>query len=813
MGTKGSNKVKTISCVDILRYTGSKQCPAMQAYVADGYETVMYYLPRGSFYDPDLKLDEEYESLTNNPGIYCLINSHPDVDSGATAEQNISIYVGKADMGSDGRALYKRIAEHLNKNDAHIDWDVALAFSNKSCGNSWDAAVTKSIEATLIDELRAKTPYVQIIQDDGSIIEFSVYDDNRKEETPDNIDPDRVTSRINAMKVLIANSNVLNSVDLEATKSSLSLHEAVAKNFVIQQKNAEEARSKEVEQSEIQKIHKEFAERAYEFVRKERNGYNKYIESILGYTANRYDNGRLETRNGIYEMPGTPELVTSMVNKIKPYYFSADTKFLDPASTSGEYLLEILDRMMNDESLPISKEIPNRADRLKHVVSHCLYGLTTSNVALQLNQINFATRINEYKASIGSDAADLYLYPNIKYIDNAKYESTQYIDLVKRGLYDNGKPTMLYTEISKAFGFSDSALECENENSENVEKTEYKRDNTGFNTVKTGDKMKFDIVIGNPPYQEDTGGGNSGAMPLYDKFVLLANEIASKQFILVIPSRWFVSSRSECEAVRNVLLTDNTRYIRDFKDASEVFDGVQIAGGICYFSTDKQYHGPCTVDTGTVKWTETLNKEMFIRSKEVSSIFNKIKSLGNFRVLTTQKMNPFGLKRADCGIPDKKSDTEVKVYSSGKYIGYIERSEVHKGCDLIDKYKVITDYGTSGVRDTFRTGLVEPGAVCTLTYYVVRYFDTEQEAQNCKKYLKTRFVRSLIDATVCNATITEKNFVLIPDQNFKTPSNLEEGFEIDWSKSVSEIDQQLFKKYNLSEDEINYIQSVIKPLE
>lgn len=441
----------------------------------------------------------------------------------------------------------------------------------------------------------------------------------------------------------------------------------------------------------------------------------------------------------------TPQnIVYGMVDILPTDVFNPDTTFLDTAVKSGRFLVEIYSRLMTSDLM--KQAFPNEQDRRKHILENQLYGLATSPFAAVV---------------------------------------------ARKAIYND--PT-----ISGNIIYVDSYL------AKMADKT------TDFKKLvqgEFGENMKFDVVIGNPPYQEDTGGGNSGAMPLYHKFVIAANEIADRCFSLIIPSLWFVSSRSECAAVRDVILTDSTRYIRDFRDASTVFDGVQIAGGVCYFVTDKKYHGLCTVDDGTDKWKEILDKRMFIRNKVVSSVFSKIKAHGDFNVLTTQKMNAFGLKRAECGSAKHSTDTEIKVHSSGLYTGWLERSDVYKGTDLIDQYNVITDYGTSGVNITFRIGMIKPGEVCTLTYYVIRSFDTEAEALNCIKYLRTRFVKFMIEATICNATITDKNFVLVPNQTFST-----DGIQdIDWSQSLEEVDEQLFKKYKLSDDEVAYIKKTIKP--
>lgn len=213
----------------------------------------------------------------------------------------------------------------------------------------------------------------------------------------------------------------------------------------------------------------------------------------------------------------TPQnIVKGMVDLLPPDVFNPDTTFLDTAVKSGRFLIEIYNKLMISDLM--KQTFPNEQDRRKHILENQLYGLATSPFAV----------IVARKA----------LYNGLTIAGNMVY--------VDRYLAKMADKT-----------------------------TDFKKLVQG----EFGENMKFNVVIGNPPYQEDTGGGNSGAMPLYHKFVIAANDIADRCFSLIIPSRWFVSSRSECAAVRDVILTDSTRYIRDFRDASTVFDGVQIAGG------------------------------------------------------------------------------------------------------------------------------------------------------------------------------------------------------------------------------------------
>lgn len=767
---------KVVTGVDIMKYTGNLNTPPLQAYTADGYETVMYWLPKGSCTNIELKLDEEYESLTNNPGIYILV--------GGTLDEVI-MYIGKADMKKDGKALYKRIVDHTINGDNHTEWDYALAFSNKWSGNSWDAALTKSIEAVLIEELKSNCYKLYVIEDED-IITTTVYEQNHKSETADKIDINRVIPRVNAIKTLLINNNLRIAASIE--ESTVSIGEAVARNFIITNKALEDARQLRENQREIQDKQNALIEAAYSIIKEEKNGYNTYLEKIFSTEIRSYSNGQIETMNGIYEMPAPNDVVIKMVEMLPKETFYSSAKFLDLASTSGEFLLGILDRIMTDETLPIAIEIPDKADRLKHVVKNCLYGITTSNVALQLNRINFANKIEEYKKRIGDSASHLFVYPNIKYISDGDDNSTAYIRLIK-----NKDTRELYNNIREIFN------------------------------LESGDTMKFDVVIGNPPYQENNGGGNgSGGATLYNYFIDKGLALADI-VCMITKDSWM--QQEQLKSTRDNMIKAGIVSIKDYPKIHEIFDKVDVACSI--FLIKKGYTGEThfyRIEDGkiTSEYSKRLTNMMYVPSNEIEfSIYDKVvqQYQQSFNI-HVRSNTPFGIRTNGNvgGVEINQSDIQNGDYNIPiLYIidgrpdyRYTTIADIpQKGIDIVNHYKIICgqQFNKNETVISSITGL-NPGSICSSSFGVLYSSEGKLEAYNAYKYIKTRFFRYLVYLMIETvSTISASRVKLVPEQDFSEQS------DIDWSKSIAEINEQLYCKYGINETEKNYIESKIKHID
>lgn len=330
--------------------------------------------------------------------------------------------------------------------------------------------------------------------------------------------------------------------------------------------------------------------------------------------------------------------------------------------------------------------------------------------------------------------------------------------------------------------------------------------------------MKFKAIVGNPPYQVMDGGNKSSAVPVYDKFVNIAKQLKPDCLSMIIPAKWYNGGRGLDEFRNNMLNDTKIRKLFDYADSNDCFNGVDIAGGICYFLWDGVHSGLCSVvniqNGQRVKKDRSLSEhKTFIRNSEAVTIIEKSKSTNSIfldSMVSSQK--PFGLRTYVK--PTEIGDITLR-YSGGK--GKFNRSEVVSGIDWIDKWKVITSYLTydhagradkDGRKRIISTlEVLSPQEVCTETYIVLSTFNREAEALGFLSYIKTRFCRFLIAQLTSTQHLSKSNFSLVPLQDFT------ENSDIDWTRSVAEIDAQLYAKYALTPDEIAFIESTIKPME
>ena len=345
----------------------------------------------------------------------------------------------------------------------------------------------------------------------------------------------------------------------------------------------------------------------------------------------------------------------------------------------------------------------------------------------------------------------------------------------------------------------------------------------GKNYWKTNNEtdMKFNAVVGNPPYQVMDGGGTgSSAVPTYDKFVSVATKIKTDYISMIIPAKWYSGGRG-LNSFRNFMLNSGKiSLLVDFSDSRECFDAVDIAGGVCYFLWDENNNGLCkTINIkanshSSVK--RALNEyDVYIRDSISINIIEKAKSFNEIAMSEiVYSSKPFGFRSYFIG-EDKPFHNSIALFGS-KGISYVRRDTVAINSNLIDKWKVVlskTGSEHAGQADKqgkkrvlSRIEVLKPKFICSETYLLMSTFNIEQDAINLKYYLHTKFFRFLVSTILLTQNIAKDKFQFVPIQDF-TPTS-----DIDWSKSIPEIDQQLYAKYKLSEEEIAFIESMIKPM-
>ena len=337
------------------------------------------------------------------------------------------------------------------------------------------------------------------------------------------------------------------------------------------------------------------------------------------------------------------------------------------------------------------------------------------------------------------------------------------------------------------------------------------RDGKHFWKINQNENMKLDAIVGNPPYQELDGGNNASAMPVYQHFVNVSRKVKPRYISMIMPSRWCVSGRG-LDAFRESMLTDNHfSKMFDFRNGGDCFPGIRIGGGVCYILWDAKYNDTKLEITNMPKAVPSqlrpkreFGLDFLIRDNIVRSIIYKVEVAGEQKMsILSFSQKPFGFRTNFMGF---KNSGEIKIYTKKEKtgFGYVSRDEVTKNTEYIDEWKVVTSRSTSvpeedngQVLREVQTFISEPRSVVTESYVVVASFQEELQARNCLSYLKTKFFRILCQVTIVSPDVSARTFDLVPIQDFSRP----------WT------DADLYAKYGLTEEEIAFIESMIKPME
>lgn len=344
------------------------------------------------------------------------------------------------------------------------------------------------------------------------------------------------------------------------------------------------------------------------------------------------------------------------------------------------------------------------------------------------------------------------------------------------------------------------------------------------------DNMKFNAIVGNPPYMEMDGGAKASAKPIYNHFVEIAKKIKPQYISMIMPSRWYSGGKG-LDEFRDKMLNDNKiSILHDFLNPEQVFPKTNIRGGICYFLWDENYnneqsltkvitHQSNSIPVIAYRSLKTEHSDTFIRHGIAISIIEKVSNSSNFKSFTkyVSVLRPFGFRGYFTNDPRFKSSPNglhepIICYGKGKKIGFVEKEEILTKREWIDRYKVFTpranNIGTELNDDNFNTFVGEPGTICTESYIVLGAnlgLDYES-AENLRKYFTTRFARFQHSLTKASQDATSKTYQFVPLQDF-TPSS-----DINWAKPVADIDRQLYEKYGLTDEEITFIENMIKPM-
>ncbi|MHC8965603.1 Eco57I restriction-modification methylase domain-containing protein [Priestia aryabhattai] len=363
--------------------------------------------------------------------------------------------------------------------------------------------------------------------------------------------------------------------------------------------------------------------------------------------------------------------------------------------------------------------------------------------------------------------------------------------------------------------------------------TEYAKNSNAKTKLQElfGDEnLKFDVIIGNPPYQEKDGGASASARPIYHHFVRLAKELNPELVSFIMPTRWYAGGKG-LDDFRDEMINDvRLRELHDWLTPEDIFPNTNIRGGVCYFLWDKNYdniqnltrvvtyeHNIVTNDDFRSMKIEGV--DIFVRDGKAITILEKVFANENIDTMLNyvSSRKPFGFEGnfiKDSKFRKKNSglDYPIQCYGKGKLVGYVERSEVTVRPQWIDIWKVYTpranNVGTELNDDNLNSFVGAPKTICTESYLVIgaELGLDEASCNNLSKYLSSKFARYLHGIAKGSQDATSKTFKFVPIQDFSNDS------DIDWSVSIQGVDKQLYEKYGLSDEEIKHIERRIKPM-
>lgn len=473
-----------------------------------------------------------------------------------------------------------------------------------------------------------------------------------------------------------------------------------------------------------------------------------------------------------------PDVVNQMLDLLPQELFSnPDTTFLDPACKTGVFLREIARRLLKG----LEPQIPDLQERLDHIFHKQLYGIA----------------ITELTSLLSRRGVYCSKYPN------SAFSVTEFDDEHAQG---NIRFKHVQHEWQKGKCVFCGASENEYKRGEIWETHAYE----WIHTVKPEDifRMKFDVIIGNPPYQLSTAGNENGAQakPLYHKFIEQAKKLKPHYLSMIIPSRWF-SGGWGLDDFRNDMMTDRKLVaLHDFPDASDCFPGVEIKGGVCYFLWDNNADQDCHFVTHSgreiVSESRRSLKEkdcgIIIRYNEAIPILHKVRDYAeaSFETLVSTK-KPFGFITNYSGGSKEPFPDAVKLYAN-KRIEYVSRGSIMRNQDSVDKHKVIVPKAVGSgdpKTDVIKPLYCEPNACCTETYLLVGPFASKEVCENVMSYIGTKFFHFLVTLQKNTQDCMKRVYSFVPVQDFSKP----------WT------DQELYEKYGLTGEEIAFIEAMVWP--
>lgn len=483
-----------------------------------------------------------------------------------------------------------------------------------------------------------------------------------------------------------------------------------------------------------------------------------------------------------------PEIVNAMLDMLPQELFkNPDTTFLDPACKTGAFLREIAKRLIKG----LAPQFPDLQERIDHIFHKQLFGIAITELTSLLSR------------------RGLYC---------SKYPNSEFS--VSR--FDDAEGNIRYKRINHTWKDGRcifcGASQKEYERGEELETHAYEFIHT-VNAEKIFD-MKFDVIISNPPYHLSDGGAQASATPIYHLFVNTAKKLNPHFITMILPSRWMTGGKG-LDKFRNSMIHDkHIRVLHDFMDSSDCFTGVEIKGGVCYFLWDRDNEGKCEIYrhekdkiVHSNRYLVEQGDSIFIRYNELIEIKNKVwnKEKVSFSNIVSA-MKPYGLRGdvfkdiAKYGLPPL---SKTPIAGGYKILGldgakrafrYIPKNYPLPKTDMLNDYKLFVprNWGAGDLADIpSAIYIASPGELCTETFIQIGPFHSQEEAQNALTYFKTKFFRALVGIRKQDQGASKAVYQFVPMQDFSKPLT----------------DEFLYDKYSLSQEEINFIESMIRPME